>query len=480
MRNAQSKLSIALLSIVGLAAGISSPAQANLNDQGVELSEPDSTQRHAMDMAFNISDAFEYAAEKIEPSVVHITVRNTATNERDNRRAGEGLGSGVIVDPRGYILTNNHVIETGRFITVRLADGRELGARLVGTFEETDIAVLKIEAEDIQAAQFGDSEAVRVGQWVLAVGSPFGFEQTVTAGIVSAKGRGSMSPQFAAANGPGSMARLQEFIQTDAAINPGNSGGPLVDLHGNIVGINTAIITRTGQNNGLGFAIPSDIAKAVMEQIIDIGRVERGYLGINMKPLPPFEAHELGIDGGVLIQRIVEDGPAQRAGLRPDDIIVTLGGRSTESVVRLSNAIMLIKPDEPVHIEFLRDGKKMMTSAIVTDRDEEIYVTKPGMHVEELGAKLSPSVLTRYRGRRPVGTLPGFVVVGIEPNSETEDIGFESNDFIYQIDGRTFETAKDIETYIRDVGQYEPIRVQFYRGNKPMFIVLKADSNSDD
>jgi len=476
MRNAQSKLSVALLAIVGLATGISTPSFASINDQGIEISEPDSTQRHAMDMAFNISDAFEYAAEKIEPSVVHITVRN----ERTTKRTGEGLGSGVIVDPRGYILTNNHVIETGRFISVRLADGRELSARLVGTFEETDIAVLKIEAEDIQAAQFADSEAVRVGQWVLAVGSPFGFEQTVTAGIVSAKGRGSTSPQFAAANGPGSSARLQEFIQTDAAINPGNSGGPLVDLHGNIVGINSAIITRTGENNGLGFAIPSDIAKSVMEQIIDIGRVERGYLGINMQPLPAIEAHELGIDGGVLIQRIVEDGPAERAGLRAGDIIVAFGGRSTESVVRLSNAIMLIKPDEPVQIEFIRNGKQMSASAVVTDRDEEIYVTKPGVHIEELGAKISPSVLTRYRGRRPVGTLPGFVVVGIEPNSEADNRGIESNDFIYQVDGRTFESAKDIETYISDVGRYEPIRIQFYRGNKPMFVVLDADSELTD
>ena len=432
--------------------------------------QPDPTQRHAMDMALSISDAFEYAADKIEPSVVHITVRNTT--RRDNR-GGEGLGSGVIVDPRGYILTNNHVVEVGRFITVRLADGRELGARLVGTFEETDIAVLKIEADDIQAASFADSEAVRVGQWVLAVGSPFGFEQTVTAGIVSAKGRGSTSPQFSSVNSQSSGVRLQEFIQTDAAINPGNSGGPLVDLYGNIVGINSAIITRTGENNGLGFAIPADIAKAVMEQIIETGRVERGYLGINMNPLPAVQAHDLGIPGGVLIQRVVEESPADQAGLKAGDIIVSLGGRTTESIVRLSNAIMLTKPNEPVEIEYLRNGKHRSTSAVVSDRDEEIYVSAPGVHIEELGTKIAPSTLTKYRGRRPVGKLPGFVVVGVEPNSPAQRWGLHAEDFIYQIDGRSFKSAEAVENYIHEVSRYEPIRIQFYRENQPMYIDIK-------
>lgn len=424
-----------------------------------------------MDMAFNISNAFEYAAEKIEPSVVHITVRNS------NRQAGEGLGSGVIVDDRGYILTNSHVVETGRFITVRLADGRELSAELIGTFAETDVAVIKIEAEDITAASFADSEAVRVGQWVLAIGSPFGFEQTVTAGIVSAKGRGATSPQFAGSNGRQEL-RLQEFIQTDAAINPGNSGGPLVDLYGNIVGLNTAIITRTGSNNGLGFAIPSDIAKSVMDQIIETGSVERGYLGINMLPLSPIEAHELDIEGGVVIQRIVDDGPAMLAGLEEGDIIVALGGRTTENIVRLSNAIMLTKPDDPVEIDFIRDGKHMNASAIVANRDEEILIARNGVSLNDIGINITPGVLPRFRGRRPAGNLPGFVVTTIGRDSPAELIGIEQNDFIYQIDGRSFDTALDVERFLTSRSVGETVRVLFYRGTQRMYVDLIP--NSDD
>ncbi len=441
------------------------------------LAEPDSTQKQAMSLAFNISDAFEYAAEKIEPSVVHITVRNSTRTKFRNPHASEGLGSGVIVDRRGYILTNNHVIEAGRYITVRLADGRELSARLVGTFPETDIAVLKIEADDIVAASFADSEAARVGQWVLAVGSPFGFEQTVTAGIISAKGRGSANLQLTQGRGQ----KLQEFIQTDAAINPGNSGGPLVDLHGNILGINTAIISRTGSNNGLGFAIPADIAKAVMEQIIETGRVERGWLGIDMVPLSPMHAHELGIEGGVVIKSVIGDSPAKEAGLVAGDIITTVGGRTTENIVRLSNAIMLTKPDEPVEIEFIRNTKPMSTTATVSNRDEEILVAsraiERGIELSQIGAKVLPRILERRRGRFQIETLPGFLVADIARGSPADRRGLEIGDFIFQINGQIFDSAREITQYIRELPPSEPIRIRFYRGTKPMYVDLIPQSN---
>ncbi len=442
------------------------------------LAEPDSTQKQAMNLAFNISDAFEYAAEKIEPSVVHITVRNSARTNPRNPRAGQGVGSGVIVDPRGYILTNNHVIEAGRYITVRLADGRELNARLVGTFAETDIAVLKIDANDIVAASFANSEAARVGQWVLAVGSPFGFEQTVTAGIISAKGRGSANLQLTQGRGQ----KLQEFIQTDAAINPGNSGGPLVDLHGNILGINTAIISRTGSNNGLGFAIPADIAKAVMEQIIETGRVERGWLGIDMLPLSPMLAHELDIEGGVVIKEIVGDGPAKQAGLIAGDIITAVGGRTTENIVRLSNAIMLTKPDEPVEIEFIRNTKPMSTIATVSSRDEEILVAsravERGIELNQIGAKVLPRILERRRGRFQIETLPGFLVADIARGSPADRRGLEIGDFIFQINGQIFDSAREITQYIRELPPSEPIRIRFYRGTKPMYVDLIPQNDS--
>ena len=426
----------------------------------VQPAEPDASQQQGIDAAFNISDAFSFAAAKIEPSVVHVTTRNT--NEVIPGRTA--LGSGIIVDTRGYIVTNNHVIENGRFINVRLADGRESPATLVGTFPESDIAVLKIDADGLTPASFGDSEAMRVGQWVLAVGSPFGFDQTVTAGIVSAKGRGSFEP-----GGNGDI-RLQEFIQTDAAINPGNSGGPLVDLHGNVVGINTAIISRTGSNNGLGFAIPADIAQSVMEQIIETGGVQRGWLGISMEPLEPAEAHTMGIDGGVVVRQALPDGPAQAAGIRAGDIIVALGGRSTENVVRLSNAIMLTKPNEPVEIEYIRNGDRRTTSAVVANRDVEMLQANGGVFIKELGASIIPDQLRMTRGRRVVRTLPGFVVVHVDGNAPAGIQGLEQGDFIYQIDDRAFDNAEDLAGYIKKAAPGRTIRIQFIRESQPMYV----------
>ncbi len=452
-------IALALLSLVGSLTH----ARPNL--------DPDHAQKQAMNIAFNISDAFEYAAEKIEPSVVHITVHNIIRN----RKAGEGLGSGVIVDPRGYILTNNHVIETGNTIIVRLADGRELDAKLIGTFAETDLAVIKIDADGLIAAPFGDSEAMRVGQWVLAIGSPFGFEQTVTAGIVSAKGRGSFSPK---SSGNQPTTKLQEYIQTDAAINPGNSGGPLVDLHGNIVGINTAIISRTGSNNGLGFAIPADIAQAVMEQIIDTGTVQRGWLGVSMQILPPTRAHQLDIDGGVLIKAIVPDGPAQNAGLEAQDIIVSLGGRSTENIIRLSNAIMLSKPNEPVAIEFIRDDQRKETTAVVSNRDIEINLalrrSAPGFYLEDIGAKFAPGSMTLPSRRRgtPPKSLPGYIVTSIDADSPADLRGLSIDDFIYSIDGLQFESPSKIEQYLSKIPEDQSVHITFYRNRRNMYIDL--------
>ncbi len=430
--------------------------------------DPDPSQQHAMDMAFNISDAFEYASAKIEPSVVHITVRKPATRTRRGVSAPSqsGLGSGVIVDERGYIITNNHVIEQGNDIIVRLNDGREMSAELVGTFPESDIAVLKVEASDLTAASFADSEAVRVGQWVLAVGSPFGFEQTVTAGIVSAKGRGSPSSGTNADRSDG----LQEFIQTDAAINPGNSGGPLVDLHGRIIGINTAIISRTGSNNGLGFAIPADIAESVTDQLIESGSVRRGWLGISMLPLDPAEAHRLKIDGGVEIRTLIGEGPAKKAKLRAGDIITAVGGRTTENIVRLSNAIMLTKPNDPVDIQYLRDGKLRTASAIVTDRDESMFIAQTGVELEEIGAKLAAGVY-RMRNR----SIEGFIVTGINRDSPADELGLSPDDFIYGIDGRQFASVESIRDYIRDRQSTEPLNLNFFRNQRNLSAEIQPE-----
>ena len=321
-------------------------------DPVASVAEPDASQRHAMSTAFNISEAFSYAAEQIEPSVVHITTR-TAT------RRGEvngGLGSGVIVDARGYILTNNHVVENGNSISVRLYDGRELPAELIGTFAESDVAVVKVEADDLKPARFGDSEALKVGQWVLAVGSPFGFDQTVTAGIVSAKGRGSFGPGN---ENLGSTGRLQEFIQTDAAINPGNSGGALVDMDGKVLGINTSILTRSGGSNGIGFAIPSNlVAQYVAQAEAGNRQFAKPWAGIDVQEIDADLAAALGLPApqGVAIRQIHPQSPFSAAGMRPGDVITALDGLAVDGPQELGYRLAVIGPGVTVPVTYWRDG----------------------------------------------------------------------------------------------------------------------------
>lgn len=453
----------AILGCVGLGFAAHSDTSAT------QVPPVDTIERErAMVSAAELSAAFRHASETIEPSVVHIII------ERANRRGFRqqaGVGSGVIVDERGYVLTNNHVTESGQSILVRLSDGREAPAEIVGAFAETDLAVLRIDAEGLTAASFGDSEAIDVGEWVLAIGSPFGFEQTVTAGIISAKGRGSIDPR-SMQEMPG---RFQEFLQTDAAINPGNSGGPLVDLDGRIVGINTAIASSGGGSNGLGFAIPADIAQTVMERIIRTGRVGRGWLGVGMDALDPSVSIELGVEGGVAVTFVQEDSPADRAGLRPGDIIVSLGGRATESVTRLSNAIMLAEPDMPTTVEYFRDGRRQLASAVLGDRDTAEAIANGGARIDSAGLIVEPFALNRTRFGRQDMRINGFRVTDVLPGTLAEESGFEPNDVIYEIDGRRFETAQELASFFDRARYSEPVRIGVIRGNQSGAIYIREN-----
>jgi Do/DeqQ family serine protease len=263
----------------------------------------------------------------------------------------QGVGSGVIVSPEGIVLTNNHVVENAGEIDVRLADGRELRAQVVGTDPETDLAVLRVSAERLPAITLGRTQDLHVGDVVMAIGNPFNVGQTVTAGIVSALGR----------NGLG-LSTFESFIQTDAAINPGNSGGALVDTQGNLVGINTAIYSRGGGSNGIGFAIPSDVAQRVVESLLKDGVVRRGWIGVEPRELTPEIAESLQIATrtGVLITGVLQDGPASKGGLRPGDVVVAVAGQPVASVAQLLNAVAALPPGQPAQIGVLR-GKQPLT-----------------------------------------------------------------------------------------------------------------------
>ncbi|HEB93070.1 MAG TPA: Do family serine endopeptidase [Gammaproteobacteria bacterium] len=275
------------------------------------------------------------------------------------QRLETSLGSGVIVSNQGYILTNNHVIEGAADIQVALRDGRSIEATLVGTDRDTDLAVLKIDMQALPAITFGSSENLRVGDVVLAIGNPFGFGQTVTIGITSATGRNRVG-----------ISTFENFIQTDAAINPGNSGGALINAHGQLVGINTAIVSRSGGSQGIGFAIPVDLAKEIMSQIIETGHVVRGWLGVEGQDITPQLAESFGLQGvrGVIIAGVQRNGPAGRAGLRPGDILTHINGQPTIDSKTSMDLIAGFSPGTRITLRILRAGLEMELKAIVAER----------------------------------------------------------------------------------------------------------------
>ena len=325
------------------------------------------------------SASYSAAAKRAMPSVVNIyttkqVARQFSPEEMLLRRffgdQSEGrpesamsLGSGVIVSANGYVLTNNHVIEGADEIAVVIAGREPVGARVVGTDPETDLAVLKVQAENLPAITFGRPEQLQVGDIMLAIGNPFGVGQTVTQGIVSATGRNRLG-----------ISTFENFIQTDAAINPGNSGGALVDTNGNLIGINTAIFTKTEGSVGIGFAIPVDLARQVMEQIIKQGRVVRGWIGVQAQDVPP-EAAEPGkrgsVKGGALISGVVRGAPADKAGLKRGDIVVAINGKPIGDVTDLINATAALKPGERGEFTVLREGREAKLAVEVGTRPRQ-------------------------------------------------------------------------------------------------------------
>lgn len=307
--------------------------------------------------------SFRNAAQRASPAVVSINTSKAPINHPQSNdpwfrfffgdqaqdQPQTGLGSGVIVSPAGYILTNNHVIEEADQIEVLLTDGRKSAAQVIGTDPETDLAILKVNLTDLPVITLGDSDALVIGDPVLAIGNPFGVGQTVTSGIVSALGRTQLG-----------INTFENFIQTDAAINPGNSGGALVDTNGHLMGINTAIYSRSGGSMGIGFAIPTSTARSVMEAIVRDGQVTRGWIGVEPQDLGPELAESFGLPAGkgVIITGVLQNGPAAQAGIRPGDVITAVGDREVNSVAQLLSAVAALQPEQPATLKVVRKGEK--------------------------------------------------------------------------------------------------------------------------
>jgi serine protease Do len=382
-------------------------------------------------------------------------------------QAERSLGSGVIVDKRGYILTNNHVVDQATKIQVQLnGDTQKYTAKVVGIDEDTDLAVIKIDAgKDLPTAKLGNSDGVQVGDWVLAIGSPFGLQATVTAGIISAKDRGGIGRQF------------QKFIQTDAAINPGNSGGPLVDLAGEVVGINTAIITGSRGYEGVGFALPSTTAINVYNQIIAQGRVTRGSIGVSFQEdlgTNSITLKELGAPYGVVIEGVEPGSPAEKAGLKGGDVITAVNGQPVKSGNDLVNPISLASIGSKVKINYVRDRAQKETSATVEDRTR-VFPNTAGRMGEQPGETAPPEFglhvqeLTPERARQfGMDGIKGVMVSEVEPASFADDLAFGRGDVIAEVNR---ESVNTVDEYKKAIAKLKP-------GSSVVFKVLrKQDSD---
>ena len=360
-----------------------------------------------------------------------------------NRRAfrtppQEGLGSGVIVSPEGYILTNNHVVENADTVNVYLSDGREMSAKVVGKDSKTDIAVIKIDGKDLPAVTFAPSEDVEVGDQVLAIGNPFGIGQTVTTGIVSATGRAA-----------GIGLDYEDFIQTDAAINPGNSGGALVDMQGRLIGINTAILSRSGGFQGIGFAIPSDLARTIMDALVSDGRVTRGFLGVGIQNMNPALAEKFGLKSakGVLVSEVTPDGPADKAGLQSGDVIVALNDKEITDGQRLRFTVAAIRPGTEVQVRVLRDAdEKTLKLEVGTLPGDESIAASGGSGGDDgvldgVGVSdLTPAVRREFE---IPARIEGALVTQVDETSASAAAGLAPGDVILEINRKAVRSAEE-------------------------------------
>ena len=445
--------------------------------------------------ATNLSEAFKFVSTAVRPSVVSISTESKSQPrmrlrqfsapfefspffDRDffdefdlpqSESKQRGLGTGLVTKQDGFVLTNYHVVKNAEKIKVSLSDERSFDAEVIGSDPESDLAVLKINATGLQPIKWGDSDSATVGEWVVAVGSPFGLDQTVTAGIISAKGREV------------GIASYENFIQTDAAINPGNSGGPLVNLKGELIGINTAIKSRTGVYSGIGFAIPTKMAQRVMNQILEQGKVSRGYLGVAIQDLNDELADSFGFNGtqGVLVNDVTKAGPAEKAEIQAGDIITKFNGKMVSSSRELRNAVADIEPGTSVSVELFRNGMQFKKDVNLETRNIEQMVRSRRMNAptnNKLG--LAVTKLDLESKRKLAGNIEhGVLVSSVDPNGLGARGGIRSGDVILSINGTKVESLADYEGALSETDWEKGIKIRVMSDGVSRFVFLRSTSN---
>jgi serine protease Do len=431
------------------------------------------------------SDTVTKLVERLKPAVVNISVTQTVKagglpegfrapfgdedfwkkffgNQEPREFKRKGLGSGIIVSKEGYIVTNNHVVQQANNITVILFQKKQYPAKIIGTDPKTDIALIKIEADEpLAVVPLGDSDLLKEGEAVIAIGNPFGLSETVTAGIVSAKGR-------VIGAGP-----YDDFIQTDASINPGNSGGPLLNYHGEVVGINTAI-SATGQ--GIGFAVPINLAKEVLVQLKEQGKVTRGWLGVSIQEVTPEIAKSFGLKEaiGALISDIVPNGPADKAGFKRGDIIIELNGKTVKDYHDLPHMVALIPPGEKASFKVLRSGETQALSAIIGEMKDEEGVQPTGDAQKQLGMSLQP-VTPEIAKELGMKKSEGIAVTDVEPGSSASEAGIQRGDVILEVNQKSVNTLKEFHDAVNKAGK--SVLFLVYRGGATFYMSLQISAD---
>jgi serine protease Do len=446
------------------------------------------------------SKAFVNVVKKAQPAVVHIkvekTTRSTSRNQggedifnhpffdqffgpqyrqqrpqqpRQREHKQRGQGSGFIISKDGFILTNNHVIEDADIIKVSLSDNREFDAKVIGADPQSDVALLKIEdPENLPVLPLGDSEALEVGEWVIAIGNPFGLSQTVTVGVVSAKGRSSVG-----------INQYENFIQTDAAINPGNSGGPLINVDGEVIGINTALFSKTGGYMGIGFAIPINMAQSIENQLQKDGKVTRGWLGVVIQDVNKELAESFGLKeaGGILISEVQEGSPADKAGIKQGDVIIRLDETVLKDVSDLRNRIALISPESEVALHIIRHGEeKNITVAIgeqPTDFGKRAGSSKGKDSLEDFGLILQ-DLTKELADKLGYEKNSGVVISDIQPDSSAAAEGLKPGYLIEEVNRNKIGNLQELHAVLKQAADTKKILLRIRAGDYSRYVVLTA------
>jgi len=466
----------------------------NMPFQSHAANPPASLDSQLADPPYFQQGGFADIAKKVTPAVVNITVRKQAAvpmagqplnpmekffewpggsgfpGQHPNAPAPQeqGAGSGVIVSADGYVLTNNHVVEDVKEILVTLPDKREFPGTVVGLDPQTDLAVIKIEATDLPFIQWGDSSSLQVGEYVLAVGNPFGLNSTVTLGIVSALGRGGMG-----------ITQYEDFIQTDAAINPGNSGGALVNTRGELVGINTAIFSRSGGYQGIGFAVPTKLAHPVYASLVKTGSVVRGFLGVGIQAVTPDLAHSFQLDKaqGALVTNVMSGSPADQAGIQRGDVIVEYEGQAVIDPRTLQGQVVGTVVGNQISLVVMRDGRKVTLRPVIRVQNEPTQVAHAnpikkhdgpfaGVAVQDLDGRMAQQLGIAE-------AVSGVVVMEVTPGSYAERAGLAQGDVISEINRKPIRSEKDFAQVVSHLGKQKEALIFIHRGKGALYLTVK-------